>query len=142
LIKRAILLVALLAASGCGSSSTGASSVPPTSVAAQLTTTDLTVGTGATATTGNTVTVAYGGWLYDTTKTDGKGSSFDSSSSFQFVLGGNVIAGWNQGVPGMKVGGTRRLVIPSALAYGSASPSASIPANASMVFDITLRSIP
>src|SRR4051794_20718641 len=117
-MKRAILLMALLAATGCGSSSTS-STVPPTSVATQLVTTDLVVGTGATAATGNTLTVAYGGWLYDTSKPDGKGSSFDSSSSFQFTLGGNVIAGWNQGVPGMKVGGTRRLLIPSALAYGS-----------------------
>lgn len=141
-MTRALLLTVLLAAAGCGGTSTGASDVPPTSVASQLVITDLTVGTGAAAATGNTVTVAYGGWLYDTSKTDGKGSSFDASSSFQFVLGGNVIAGWNQGVPGMKVGGLRRLVIPSALAYGTQSPSASIPANASLVFDITLKSIP
>lgn len=141
-MKHAILLTALMAAAGCGGSSTSASTVPPTSVAAQLVSNDLTVGTGATANTGNTVTVAYTGWLYDTTKTDSKGSSFDASSSFQFTIGGNVIAGWNQGVPGMKIGGTRRLIIPSALAYGSASPSPSIPPNASMVFDITLKSIP
>ncbi|MCU1381879.1 MAG: FKBP-type peptidyl-prolyl cis-trans isomerase [Acidobacteria bacterium] len=141
-MKRAILLITLLAAAGCGGSSTTAATVPPTSVAAQLVVTDLAVGTGATAVTGNTVTVAYGGWLYDTGKPDGKGSSFDSSSNFQFLLGGNVITGWNQGVPGMKVGGSRRLLIPSALAYGSASPSPSIPPNASMVFEITLKSIP
>jgi FKBP-type peptidyl-prolyl cis-trans isomerase FkpA len=104
--------------------------------------TDLVVGTGATANTGNTITVAYGGWLYDTSKPDGKGASFDSSSSFQFQLGGNVIAGWNQGVPGMKIGGTRRLLIPPTLAYGAQSPTPAIPANASLVFDITLKSIP
>ena len=141
-MKRVILLMILLATAGCGSSSTSASSLPPTSVAVQLITTDLAVGTGATAVTGNTVTVSYTGWLYDSSKTDGKGSSFDSGNAFQFLIGGNVIAGWNQGVPGMKVGGSRRLLIPSALAYGGASPSASIPANASMVFDITLKTIP
>jgi FKBP-type peptidyl-prolyl cis-trans isomerase FkpA len=141
-MKRAILLTTLLAAAGCGGSSTSASTVPPTSVATQLVVTDLVVGTGATANTGNTITVAYGGWLYDTSKPDGKGNSFDSSTSFQFQLGGNVIAGWNQGIPGMKIGGTRRLLIPPALAYDGQSPSASIPANASLVFDVTLKSIP
>lgn len=141
-MKRTILLITLLVAAGCGGSSTTSPTVPPTSVATQLVSTDLVVGTGATANTGNTLTVAYGGWLYDTTKPDGKGASFDSSSAFQFQLGGNVIAGWNQGVPGMKIGGTRRLLIPPALAYGSTSPSPSIPPNASLVFDITLKSIP
>jgi FKBP-type peptidyl-prolyl cis-trans isomerase FkpA len=140
-MKRAILLIALLAAAGCGGSSS-APTVPPTSVATQLVSTDLVVGTGATANTGNNITVAYGGWLYDTGKPDGKGASFDSNTSFPFQLGGNVIAGWNQGVPGMKIGGTRRLLIPPALAYGSTSPSPSIPPNASLVFDITLKSIP
>jgi FKBP-type peptidyl-prolyl cis-trans isomerase FkpA len=140
-MKRAILLMALLAAAGCGSSSTSATTLPPTSVGV-FTSNDLVLGTGTIVATGNTVTVGYTGWLYDTSKTDGKGSSFDSSTSFQFVLGGNVIAGWNRGVPGMKIGGQRRLIIPPELAYGNTSPSAAIPVNATLVFDITLKSIP
>jgi FKBP-type peptidyl-prolyl cis-trans isomerase FkpA len=142
LMKRAILLLMALAAAGCGSSSTSASSVPATSVGT-YTQTDLVVGTGAAAASGNTVTVAYTGWLYDTGKPDGKGTSFDSSSSFQFLLGaGRVIAGWDRGVAGMRIGGQRRLIIPPDLAYGGTSPGAGIPANATLVFDVTLKSIP
>lgn len=140
-MTRAMVLIGLLAAAGCGSANTIGSSAGSTSVIDQLTTTDLVVGTGATAATGDMVTVAYGGWLYDTSKPDGKGSSFDSNPNFPFLIGGNVIAGWNQGVPGMKVGGQRRLIIPPSLAYGPSGNSA-IPPNASLVFDITLKSIP
>jgi FKBP-type peptidyl-prolyl cis-trans isomerase FkpA len=143
LMKRAILLMTLLAAAGCGSSSTSASTVPPTSVATTLVITDLVIGTGTTVVSGNTITVAYTGWLYDTSKPDGKGTSFDSSPSAQFRIGvGAVIPGWDQGVPGMRIGGTRRLLIPPALAYGSTSPGPGIPANASLVFEITVKSIP
>ena len=100
------------------------------------------MGSGAVATTGNRVTVAYTGWLYDTGRAEGKGSQFDSSTSFGFTIGaGQVIAGWDQGVPGMRVGGQRRLVLPPNLAYGSRSPGAGIPPNATLVFDITLNSI-
>jgi FKBP-type peptidyl-prolyl cis-trans isomerase FkpA len=142
-MKRAIILMALLAAAGCGSSSTSASTVPPTSVATSLVITDLVIGTGATVVSGNSITVAYTGWLYDSSKTDGKGTSFQSSSSFPTRIGvGAVIAGWDQGVPGMRIGGTRRLLIPPALAYGTSSPDPSIPVNASLVFEITVRSIP
>ena len=87
-------------------------------------TTDLVVGSGATASTGQTVTVAYTGWLYEEGAADNKGTQFDQTSAespFSFVLGaGQVIAGWDQGLEGMKVGGRRRLVIPPALAYGTA----------------------
>jgi FKBP-type peptidyl-prolyl cis-trans isomerase FkpA len=136
--------MALLAAAGCGSSDSSTTpTVPPTSVAASLVITDLVVGTGTTVLAGNTITVAYTGWLYDSSKTDGKGSVFDSSTSAQFRIGvGAVIPGWDQGVPGMRIGGTRRLLIPSALAYGANSPAPTIPANASMVFEITVKSIP
>jgi FKBP-type peptidyl-prolyl cis-trans isomerase FkpA len=141
-MKRAILLMALLAAGGCGGSSTSASSLPPTSVGT-FTVTDLVIGTGATAVTGNTLTVAYSGWLYDTGKPNGKGAAFQSNPSFQFQLGGNVISGWNQGVPGMQVGGQRRLILPPDQAYGASSPDpATIPNNATLVFEITLKSIP
>ncbi len=105
---------------------------------------DLVVGTGADAVSGKTLTVDYTGWLYDASKPDGKGLQFDTTlgrGPFQFVLGGGqVIAGWDQGVPGMKVGGVRRLVIPPSLAYGSIR-SGPIPPNATLVFEITLLSV-
>lgn len=100
------------------------------------------MGTGTQAFSPNRVTVAYTGWLYDASRPEGKGTQFDTSTSFAFQLGTNsVIRGWEQGVPGMRVGGQRRLVIPSDLAYGSAGRSP-IPPNAPLVFDITLISIP
>lgn len=133
-MKRAILLMALLAAAGCGS----ANSTAPSTSTGVFTITDLVVGTGATAVSGSTVTVTYTGWLYDTGKPNGKGTQFESGT-IPFVVGGNgVIQGFSQGVLGMKVGGQRRVIIPPALAYGSQSPSASIPPNATLVFEITL----
>ncbi|HEY2907084.1 MAG TPA: FKBP-type peptidyl-prolyl cis-trans isomerase [Vicinamibacterales bacterium] len=123
----------------CGSSDTAPTvNVPFSSV-------DLKVGTGATAAAGQTLTVNYTGWLYDASKTDNKGTQFDSSLSagrtpFQFVLGaGQVIKGWDQGLVGMKIGGSRRLIIPPDLGYGS-SGSGPIPPNATLVFDIDLLS--
>ena len=104
--------------------------------------TDLVVGTGTQAFSPARITVAYTGWLYDSARPEGKGNQFDSQASYSFQLGTNsVIRGWEQGVPGMRVGGQRRLVIPSDLAYGSAGRSP-IPPNAPLVFDITLNSIP
>ena len=107
--------------------------------------TDLTVGTGAEAGNTGQVTVNYTGWLYDPTKTDSKGLPFDTSigrTPFVFVLGtGDVIKGWEQGIPGMKSGGVRRLVIPPVLAYGSVR-SGPIPPNTTIVFDIELVSVP
>jgi FKBP-type peptidyl-prolyl cis-trans isomerase FkpA len=138
-MKRAILLMALLAASGCGSSN---STAPSTSVGV-FTTTDLTVGTGATAATGSLVSTTYAGWLYDTGKPNGKGTQFDPGPGpLTFTIGaGSLIKGFEQGVIGMKVGGTRRVIIPPELAYGSNPPSGSpIPPNATLVFDIGLLS--
>ena len=128
----------LLAMAGCGS----ANATGPTTSAGVFTTTDLTIGTGATAVAGTTATVSYSGWLYDTGKANGKGNQFDAGS-FAFVLGaGTVVKGFDQGVTGMKVGGQRRLIIPPELAYGSSPPSgSSIPVNATLVFDITLTAI-
>ena len=89
------------------------------------------------------MTVAYTGWLYDTSKPNGKGNQFDSSAAYSFTLGaGQVIRGWDQGVLGMRVGGQRRLIIPPELAYGNNTPDPnSIPANATLVFDITLLNV-
>ena len=106
--------------------------------------TDLVLGTGNDALTGSTLTVDYTGWLYDASKPERKGLQFDSSigrTPFVFTLGtGQVIKGWDQGIPGMRAGGTRRLVIPPSLAYGD-TRSGPIPQNATLVFEITLISI-
>jgi FKBP-type peptidyl-prolyl cis-trans isomerase FkpA len=100
------------------------------------------VGTGTLANPGNLVTVAYTGWLHDSSRPDSKGAQFDSNTNFSFRLGtGAVIRGWDQGVPGMRIGGQRRLVIPPDLAYGNRSPGPGIPANATLVFDITLNNV-
>lgn len=106
--------------------------------------TDLVVGAGAEAAAGSVLRVNYDGWLYDESKTEQKGLLFDSSagtSSFSFTLGGGqVIKGWDQGIPGMKVGGVRRLVIPPSLAYGS-TRNGPIPPNATLVFEVQLLGV-
>jgi FKBP-type peptidyl-prolyl cis-trans isomerase FkpA len=112
----------------------------------QLTVVDSKVGTGAEAMAGMKVTVHYTGWLYDETAGNKHGSQFDSSRDhgepFSFVLGaGNVIAGWDQGVAGMHVGGKRTLLIPAALGYGARGAGDDIPPNASLVFDVELLDV-
>jgi FKBP-type peptidyl-prolyl cis-trans isomerase len=107
---------------------------------------DVTPGTGAEAQKGRTVRVHYTGWLYDPAKTDARGSKFDSSKDrnepFEFTLGqGDVIRGWDDGVAGMKVGGTRVLTIPPALAYGARGAGGVIPPNATLVFEVELLDV-
>jgi FKBP-type peptidyl-prolyl cis-trans isomerase FkpA len=107
---------------------------------------DTKVGTGADAVAGKQVTVHYTGWLYDAKAADHHGKKFDSSRDrnepFAFKLGGRqVIAGWDQGVAGMKVGGSRTLIIPSALAYGQRGIGGTIPPNATLVFDVELLDV-
>ena len=135
-LKQVLVVAGLAAIAACGTpTSPDQSSVPYSQ-------TDLTVGTGTTATAGKSVTVNYTGWLYDSTKAESKGTQFDTRNGFPFTLGvGQVIAGWDQGVAGMKVGGTRRLVIPPSLAYGSAGAGTAIPPNAALVFDVTLTAV-
>ena len=101
--------------------------------------TDSVVGTGAEAANGKEVTVEYSGRLAD-------GTEFDSSKKhgkpFIFTLGaGQVIKGWDEGVLGMKVGGKRRLVIPSDLAYGVTGIPGAIPANATLTFEVELLGV-
>ena len=99
---------------------------------------DLVVGNGPTATTGQTVSVDYTGWLTDGTKFD----SSVGSQPFEFTIGaGRVIAGWDQGVAGMKVGGTRVLIIPPSLGYGANGAPPAIPPNATLKFQISLLAI-
>jgi FKBP-type peptidyl-prolyl cis-trans isomerase FkpA len=135
-----LALATLPLLAGCGSSSP---STPSTSVGT-FTQTDLVVGTGAEATAGKSILVNYTGWLYDTSKPDGKGTQFDTSTGKSplplVVGGGSVIKGFDQGVVGMRVGGSRRLIIPPELAYGAAG-NGPVPPNATIVFDISLLSV-
>jgi FKBP-type peptidyl-prolyl cis-trans isomerase FkpA len=105
----------------------------------QLQITDQVVGTGAEAVAGKSVTVHYTGTLTNGQKFD---SSLDRGQPFTFNLGtGQVIQGWDQGVAGMKVGGKRKLVIPPDLGYGAQGAGASIPPNATLVFDVELLKV-
>ena len=100
---------------------------------------DLTVGSGDEATTGKTVSVHYTGTLTDGSKFD---SSLDRGRPFEFQLGaGRVIKGWDQGVVGMKIGGKRKLTIPSELAYGARGFPPVIPPNSTLVFEIELLGV-
>ena len=104
---------------------------------------DTITGTGAEATAGQRVSVHYTGWLFN----DGvQGGKFDSSKDrgqpFQFALGGGqVIRGWDEGVQGMKVGGTRRLLIPAELGYGARGAGGVIPPNATLLFEVELLAV-
>jgi len=100
---------------------------------------DLTVGEGEIATSGQRVTVHYTGWLQDGEKFD---SSKDRDDPFEFALGaGRVIKGWDEGVQGMKVGGSRKLIVPPALGYGARGAGGVIPPNATLVFEVELLDI-
>ena len=109
--------------------------------------TDVVKGVGDEAFPGMVVIVHYTGWLYDPAAPDQHGRKFDSSRDrgqpLSFPLdSGRVIRGWEQGVPGMKVGGKRRLVIPPSLAYGSrGAGNGVIPPNATLIFDVELLAV-
>jgi peptidylprolyl isomerase len=122
---------------GCGQEASGSSE--SSAWVDALVIEDLVIGEGPEAKSSDTVTVDYTGWLTDGTKFD---SSLERNEPFTFVLGRRqVIAGWDQGVAGMQVGGKRRLTIPPELGYGAQGASGVIPPNATLVFEVELLRI-
>jgi FKBP-type peptidyl-prolyl cis-trans isomerase len=113
----------------------------PVTLAGGLQYIDIKQGTGTVVKTGDKLAVQYTGWLQQT------GKKFDSSydhggQPFTFTLGqGQVIKGWDEGLVGMRVGGTRRLIIPPALAYGANGQLPTIPPNSTLIFDVTVVSV-
>ncbi|HZX71794.1 MAG TPA: FKBP-type peptidyl-prolyl cis-trans isomerase [Rhodanobacter sp.] len=136
-----LLLMALLLATSVG--------IPAARAAdglTELTVIDQKVGTGAVAYNGREVELNYTGWLYDAQSKDHHGAKIDSSHdhghTFTFTLGeGKVIAGWDKGIRGMRVGGRRTLLIPPRLGYGGRGFGGAVPPHASLVFDIELVSV-
>jgi len=156
----ALMMVAALSVTGCSKPATPAETPAATAPAEQpaaeapapapatgpvtkdvtkLVIKDTKVGTGAEATAGKSVTVNYTGYLTDGTKFD---SSLDSGQPFTFNLGGGeVIKGWDEGVAGMKVGGTRTLTIPPAMGYGDQGAGGAIPPGATLLFEVQLLAV-
>ena len=104
---------------------------------------DTVTGNGTEAVSGNQVSVHYTGWLFNGGMAGAKfDSSKDRGDPFRFSLGGGqVIRGWDEGVAGMKVGGTRRLVIPPELGYGTRGAGGVIPPNATLLFEVELLEV-
>jgi FKBP-type peptidyl-prolyl cis-trans isomerase len=143
----ALLAGAMLPACGGASSNVDTSKPMPDSGITSLQVADPTPGSGPEARPGMTVSVHYTGWLYDAAAPDKKGRKFDSSRDhnqpFEFPLGaGHVVEGWDRGVAGMKVGGSRVLTIPPSMAYGAGgAPDAGIPPNATLIFEVELLNV-
>src|SRR4030088_3099851 len=134
------VLVGLIAA--CS----GKPGAAPTSGVNSMQSMEINPGTGESITAGKIAVVQYTGWLYEAAAKDNKGKQFDSSRThgqpFRFPVGtGQVIKGWDQGVVGMKVGESRRLIIPPDLAYGDSGAGGVIPPGATLVFDVDLVAI-
>ena len=137
--------VAVLAGliSACGGKHATA---PPAAAVTSMQSVQIKAGSGDEVTAGKIAVVQYTGWLYEAAAKDNKGKEFDSSrnqgQAFRFPLGaGQVIKGWDQGVVGMKVGESRRLIIPPDMAYGDSGAGGVIPPGATLVFDIDLVAI-
>ena len=140
---RSLSLIVLAAGAAACDGGTDSPTQPPVFVGpAELQVTDLRAGTGATVMAGQTISVGYALWLYDPTGTDSKGTQIQVNSPLNVTLATpGIIAGWVQGVPGMKVGGIRRLIIPPSLAYGANGAPPDIPGNAWTVFEIEVLAI-
>jgi peptidylprolyl isomerase len=142
LSRRAAVAAALaVVTTGVIAMSEEADAQPVTTTPSGLKIIDIKVGTGASPKTGQTCAMNYTGWLYENGK---KGAKFDSnldhgSAPFEFPIGQHrVIAGWDEGVASMKVGGKRTLIIPPDLGYGSRGAGGVIPPNATLIFDVEL----
>ena len=137
-------LACAVALTACGAAANTEKPVvlDPNTQVKELTITDTVVGTGATAAAGDTLLVTYTGWLYDASKPGNKGTQFDATAAnvgFTFPLGiGRVILGWDRGLVGMQVGGTRTLAIPYDLGYGTAGSLPKIPGYAGLLFEVKL----
>src|SRR4051812_10734537 len=134
-------MLALAAAAACNPTLAQTGKTMTTTSGLQIT--DVKVGTGATPKTGQTCVMHYTGWLYEN---GAKGKKFDSSvdrgEPFEFPIGTRrVIAGWDEGVATMKVGGKRTLIIPPALGYGARGAGGAIPPNATLMFDVELLAV-
>ena len=143
LSRRFTLTAALAFAATSASRTTFAQPGKTMTTSSGLQITDTKVGTGATPKTGQTCVMHYTGWLYEN---GAKGKKFDSSvdrgQPFEFPIGaGRVIAGWDEGVASMKVGGKRTLVIPPTLGYGARGAGGVIPPNATLIFDVELLGV-
>jgi FKBP-type peptidyl-prolyl cis-trans isomerase FkpA len=140
----AAAFAALLTLTACGGGGGTAGTDNSANLGSSVKITDIAIGTGTLAATGNRVQVHYTGWLYSATAANNKGAQFDSSvgvgkAPIEFVIGAtNIIPGFSQGVNGMKVGGKRTVIVPSSLAYGAAGSPPVIPGNADLVFDLEL----
>jgi peptidylprolyl isomerase len=139
---RTIALAALAVAIGA-SAATAEMAAKTVTTASGLQISDSKVGTGATPKTGQTCVMHYTGWLYENGQ---KGKKFDSSvdrgEPFEFPIGmRRVIAGWDEGVATMKVGGKRTLIIPPALGYGTRGAGNAIPPNATLIFEVELLGV-
>ena len=135
----AAIAVAVMASGASIAQTAGKTMTTPTG----LQITDIKVGTGATPKTGQTCVMHYAGWLY---QNGAKGQKFDSSvdrgQPFEFPIGTRrVIAGWDEGVATMKVGGKRTLVIPPELGYGARGAAGVIPPNATLIFEVELLDV-
>jgi len=136
IVVGAAVLAVLVAACAQSQAPSGGGSGSEVTTASGLKYEDTKVGTGAEAKAGQTAVVHYTGWLTNGTKFD---SSKDRGQPFTFPLGGGrVIKGWDEGVQGMKVGGTRKLTIPATLGYGAQGAGGVIPPNATLVFEVDL----
>jgi peptidylprolyl isomerase len=136
-------LVAALALVATGASTATAQTGKSVTTPTGLQITDSKVGTGATPKTGQTCVMHYTGWLYEN---GAKGKKFDSSvdrgQPFEFPIGvKRVIAGWDEGVATMKVGGKRTLIIPPQLGYGARGAGGVIPPNATLIFEVELLDV-
>ncbi|MGO9934762.1 MAG: FKBP-type peptidyl-prolyl cis-trans isomerase [Steroidobacteraceae bacterium] len=140
------LLAACNGKSGAPPAAAPPASAPSAGAITALQSVTLKPGTGMAVAGGQMAVVQYTGWLYEASATDHKGKQFDSSrtrgQAFKFPLGtGSVIKGWDQGVAGMQIGESRRLIIPPELAYGENGAGGVIPPGATLVFDIELVAI-